>query len=423
MSAKDKMLLVYQHNPGIGRKRLMREAGVSAGVAQRFLEEQRKGQTQDAPAKPPADTTDNIVTEYGSDKGCITTRSTKITNLDEALEAAKVDRSVWEVDRHIINWWDVTFKTPGGESRTVPNFQIKVWLKPKVKKHIAEALKDLLVDLSGPKAKPATLGHTDNPHMLELSFFDLHFGKLAWSAETGTDYDIKIAEQLFSSAVKNLLAHSKSFNVNKILLPIGSDFLHVNGANNCTVNNTPQDVDTRLVKIFKAACKMVVSAVEECASIAPVEVLFVPGNHDRDTAFYLCSFLEAWFHRHEGVTVDVGPKSRKYVRYGTNLLGFTHGDEEKSTDLPLLMAGEMGEAWGYVTHREWHIGHFHKSKEMKFVSGDSHGPVVVRVLPSLSGTDAWHYRKGYVCGNRAAEAYLWSYKNGYTGHFSTNIQS
>lgn len=118
-----------------------------------------------------------------------------------------------------------------------------------------------------------------------------------------------------------------------------------------------------------------------------------------------------------------GVKSRKYVRYGTNLLGFTHGDEEKSTDLPLLMAGEMGEAWGYVTHREWHIGHFHKSKEMKFVSGDSHGPVIVRVLPSLSGTDAWHYRKGYVCGNRAAEAYLWSYKNGYTGHFSTNIQS
>ena len=47
---------------------------------------------------------------------------------------------------------------------------------------------------------------------------------------------------------------------------------------------------------------------------------------------------------------------------------------------------------------------------------DTYGGVTVSVLPSLSGTDSWHYKKGYVKNNRAAEAYLWHHDDGYAGH-------
>jgi hypothetical protein len=33
---------------------------------------------------------------------------------------------------------------------------------------------------------------------------DVHFGMLAWGKETGTDYDIDIAEDLFLYAVQDL---------------------------------------------------------------------------------------------------------------------------------------------------------------------------------------------------------------------------
>jgi len=84
------------------------------------------------------------------------------------------------------------------------------------------------------------------------------------------------------------------------------------------------------------------------------------------------------------------------------------------------MASEAPDAWAKSKHREIHVGHFHKRKQTQYLAGDTFGGVTVRVLPSLSGTDAWHFSKGYVKGLRAAEAYLWSKRGGYTGHLSAN---
>lgn len=412
---QQKMQAAYDADPTISKKRMRKATGCGMGTAQRFLEKLRGKK----PAPPP-DAPEDVSVDYSSDKASICTKSTKITNLDEALAAAKVDLAKWEVERHVVNWWDTTFKA-GDAAKTVRNFQIKVWLKPKTCNHVLDALRGLTAELKGPVVPYFTRPKAPDPHMLEISIFDLHFGKLAWGEETGTDYDLKIAESLFNNAIRSLLVNVDTFQVDTILLPIGSDFFHINCQANTTANNTPQDVDTRLAKIYQTACKMVVNAIDTCAAVAPVEVLFVPGNHDRETAFYLCSYLEAWYHQHQGVKVDVSPKARKYKQYGATLLGFTHGHGEKVASLPLIMAGEVSNLWAQSTHREWHIGHLHQKKEMQFLSGDTHGPVFVRMLPSLSGTDAWHYSKGFVGAQRAAEAYLYSHRNGYTGHFSANV--
>jgi hypothetical protein len=112
---------------------------------------------------------------------------------------------------------------------------------------------------------------------------------------------------------------------------------------------------------------------------------------------------------------------RKYVEYGTNLIGFVHGDEIKAASLPLLMAQDNPVAWSRTRVREWHIGHFHARRETRFTAGDTIGGVSVRVLPSLCSADAWHAMKGYVGNSRAMEAYLWHHERGYTGHFSSNV--
>ena len=109
-----------------------------------------------------------------------------------------------------------------------------------------------------------------NPHLLEIALFDSHFGKLAWALETGTNYDLRISEQVYLKAVQDLLAKSSHYNIAKIVLPIGQDFFHVNNASNQTANGTPQDVDGRLKKVFKVGCEAVVKAVLYCREIAPV---------------------------------------------------------------------------------------------------------------------------------------------------------
>jgi len=157
-----------------------------------------------------------------------------------------------------------------------------------------------------------------------------------------------------------------------------------------------------------------------CAQIAPVKILWIPGNHDPETSYYLCHTLKSYFRSNPNISVDVGPASRKYILYGINCLMFTHSPKIKSkTGLPLIMAGEQPEMWAKSKHREIHTGHYHIAREIDYFAADTYGPVRVRVLPSLTGTDAWHYEHGFVNTAKAAEAYLWNKTDGYEGHFST----
>jgi hypothetical protein len=52
---------------------------------------------------------------------------------------------------------------------------------------------------------------------------------------------------------------------------------------------------------------------------------------------------------------------------------------------------------------------------------ETYNGVVIRVLPSLSGLDFWHYQQGYSPRYRAAEAHLWSKESGYVGHLLSSV--
>jgi hypothetical protein len=257
--------------------------------------------------------------------------------------------------------------------------------------------------------------------MLEVSAFDLHFGKLAWREEAGEDYDISLARSCFEEAVNDLVRKAHGFPLQRILLPIGNDLLQTDNLQGTTTGGTPQDTDSRYVKAFRAARSALAWAIDRLACEAPVLVIVVPGNHDRLTSFHMGEVLEAQFSADQRVTVDNSPKLRKYVPFGVNLLGFTHGSEEKHADLPLIMAREEPELWAAAKHYEWHIGHLHKSKETRYTAGDSFNGVRVRILPSLCAADAWHYSKGYVGERRSAEGYLWNFATGYAGHLATSV--
>jgi predicted phosphodiesterase len=157
-----------------------------------------------------------------------------------------------------------------------------------------------------------------------------------------------------------------------------------------------------------------VTAIDYLSSFAPVDVIVVQGNHDFERMFYIGEVIESWYKDYEGVTVDNGYESRKYYQYGKNMLMFTHGDKEKPSEMPLLMATENPIMFAACPNREVHCGHLHREIV------NTYQGVKVRFLPSICTNDAWHRSKGYKAP-REAQAYIWNKEKGCEGYLQVNL--
>lgn len=373
-------------------------------------------------------------------KGWVESTSHRITTVEQLLEVAQVDLSVWEVERATVNKWEVgssdkAFYNKNSESIARENtkivveplFQVKVWLKKK--DNTAEVLKEhgdrLISKLEAAgKKRPKTKvdfkissnTKSGDRNLLEIATVDLHMGKYANARETNSNYNMDIAEKLFRESTTYLLQKGARDPIDKILWPIGHDALHYATIQGTTPSGTIMDRDGRFFEAHERLMQVYVWAIEESLRVAPVELVYIPGNHDYLPSYHVARELAAWFRSESRVTPDVEPKPRKYREYGINMLGFTHGSEEKPAMLPTLMAKEAPEMWGRTRQREIHVGHLHLMR----IYGESFAGVRIRILPTLTAHDHWHHKSGYQ-DRRASEAYLWNHKHGYAGHYSYNV--
>lgn len=354
--------------------------------------------------------------------------SNTVRTVDAALKVADVDTKVWKVKHYTINKWDQGTALKVGEEKVVAVtelWQVKLWLERKYPEWFGKAVDELF---SSPpsrfKAPPVKSVRSimGEPHMLEVAVYDGHFGLYAWGEETGHDWDAAIAAKAFSNAVGDMLTRTKGYNIAQILYPIGQDFFHASNWLQTTAKGTPLDFDTRMQRVFELGFDAFVQSINACRKIAPVHLLWIPGNHDLETSWYLAKALDAYFRHEEDVTFDLSPKTRKRHLWGPSLIGFAHG-EEKHQALPGIMAGEWPLDWAKSEFRHWHIGHRHKKAQMRYASADTYEGVVVTTIPSLCATDAWHYTQGYVPKYRAAECYLWGEEYGPVGSFSANLRA
>jgi len=344
--------------------------------------------------------------------------SDRIITVDKLLDVYNISLDYWEIEKQIVNTWEVGSKTPDGNIATTPLFQIKVWLRSKAEiKELEDIRKEFIEDLKkiSPKApKTIPLHKEGNEYLLEINIFDLHLGKMAWNEETGDDYSLNIATQLFENSISEFIDNTNHLNIKRILLPIGNDFFNSDRSHpfNSTTKGTPQEEDTRWQKTFRTGRKLLVDQITRLSEIAPVDVIMIPGNHDYERNFYLGDSLEGWFYNNPNVTVDNSPSPRKYYLYNNTLIGYTHGNEEKISDLPLLMAQEVPTLWASSKYREFHLGHVHHKKEIKYKSTEEYQGVIIRFMSSLSATDSWHHKKGYIGNRRSSEAYVWDKNKG-----------
>jgi hypothetical protein len=260
-------------------------------------------------------------------------------------------------------------------------------------------------------SKPSPVNETGL--MLEVSLFDVHFGKLAWPSETGSvPYDLKVAQAMFIRAIDKLIERSRHYKYELILFPIGNDLLHANDVDSKTIHGTVVDSEGRFQKTYWTVRKTLVEAIEKLKELGPVKVVTCAGNHDKTAVWTLADSLECWFHSDPDVSFDNSPVYRKYQEWGKVGLLFTHGDLGHREDYPLLFATEQPELFGRTKFREVHTGHLHTTKNQEF-----HG-VRVRILGALTPADEWHASNGYVGNLRTAEAFVWSKDEGLIAMFT-----
>jgi hypothetical protein len=329
-------------------------------------------------------------------------------DLQEILSITKVDQTKWDVETYTISKKEVKKVDKYDNVTYAPKYDFNIKLKKKqidLKEEI-EALKNDF-KIHQPKTYKGKVSKDNGGEiLLEVAIFDVHYGKLGWSESCGEDYDIKIARTRYLNKLYSIVERAKKQGkINKILFPIGQDYLNIDNDYGTTTASTPQQNDGRFPKIFREGRKILVEAIDLLKQIAPVDVVVVGGNHERNSMFHLGDALECWYHSDQLVTIDNRPISRKYYKYGNTLLAFSHGDTEKPADLPLLAAVESKD-WSSCQFKEWHIGHKHSESTTEKMG------VKTRVLSSISGPDDWHYTNGYIGNIKSAQSFLFHNKNG-----------
>lgn len=241
---------------------------------------------------------------------------------------------------------------------------------------------------------------TKESHCLIFDAADIHIGKICSSFETGETYNSQIAVNRVRKGLKGIIQKSVGYEIDKVIFIAGNDILHVDNAKKTTTSGTLQDTDGMWYDNFIMAKKLLVEIIETLLTIADVEVVYNPSNHDFTHGFMLLDSVSSWFHNCNQVTFNNNMSHRKYTKYGKNLIGTTHMDGAKVDKLHGLMAEEASEIWHECKHRYFYGHHIHHTTSKDVFS------VCIETLRSPSGTDSWHHRNGFQHAPKAVQGFI-----------------
>lgn len=175
---------------------------------------------------------------------------------------------------------------------------------------------------------------------------DWHLNMLAWGKEVdGQNWDLKIAEDVLGNGAEDVISRSPASAI--CVLLGGGDLLHADTKRNETANGTRQDTDGRYQKGVEVLCRLLIRTTDAALRRHKhVIVRILPGNHDEHSSVAITYFLAAWYRNEPRVNVDVDPSLFFWHRFGSVLIGSTHGHTVPISKMPGIMAHRRAQDWG-----------------------------------------------------------------------------
>ena len=335
----------------------------------------------------------------------IITTDQGIDTPEKAMRHAEIDPDQWECVKFKVTAHQMGSTDKDKNPQITQLVNVSVELKPRRPDdpvRVKEEIREWIASHKPKIRKPSWSRRPPKPEiMLEISVPDIHIGKLSDREETGNDYNIAIARNLYRKAHEHILAEaSRCYEIGSILTVLGSDILHTEAGGRGTTKGTPQDTDGVWRRAYREAREAMCEGVMLCREVAPVTGLAVPDNHAKWAVFCAADATWCYFRGDPHVEIDATMATYKYHRHNRVLIGVAHGDQAKGAGLAARMVRDRQDFHECVVH-EWHTGHWHKELVEDTEYGIKH-----RRDPSLSGTDLWHAEKCYA-GDKSAIGRVW----------------
>lgn len=287
------------------------------------------------------------------------------------LQAHGFDPDTWELINAKNSEWTGYSKQDG----QFPQYSSKITVKPKSSGFSMDKLLEATHKIS-PVYIKTTHRELTEKRLLELSFFDQHFGI--------SDYEY------YKPTLDDTIDIIESAHREEILIIIGQDLLHHDNFRSQTASGTTiENVD--IVKAWEDAKAFYSHLIN--ASIPKsnkVKVIYSKGNHDESLSWGFVQTLKAMYPQ---VEFDDSFVERKAHVFGEVFIGITHGDKAKK-NLHNIFPVEFPMEWAKAKTREIHTGHLH-TEDAKDVYG-----MMIRTLSTRNKTDAWHRDNGFVGGHK-----------------------
>lgn len=261
-----------------------------------------------------------------------------------------------------------------------------------------------------PKRRPASSAPRGTDRLLSVYFLsDLHVGMRSMEEETGDpswslrrsfDYAMDMFSDLSQCCPQT----------NECVLAELGDLVHYDGMLPVTSRSgAVLDVDCQPVEMIRMANRIMRGVIDMLLSRhRQVHVKICPGNHSDRFELTMREIYRSFLH---GDSVKVDNSASPYLvhRFGSVMLGFTHGHEprNKIKELGAIYMSQYRRMYGQTSVLEVHHGHLHHSQSVDeggwrrighstIASRDAHAARGGYLSEREGSSIVYHTRKGQV---------------------------
>ena len=223
-----------------------------------------------------------------------------------------------------------------------------------------------------------------------INIGDAHFGMLAHEAETGSNFDLKIAERELCASIS--LAIDEMGEHERVVINDLGDFTHYENTSATTeASGHALDHDGRfpkMIRVYSRVMRFIVDKVLEKADT--VDIIVNQGNHSRTNDMWMAELLRVAYHGSNRVNVLNNDNVFIGYRMGNTLVMTHHSDKCRPDRLIDVMTTDFREDFGETEFHYIYVGHIHHKMRTK-----EHAGADIESFNTNAAKDKWAHEGGY----------------------------